>query len=135
MQEAAVDGQHLSGDVARRGQAQESDGRSDFLGLANLQATRDEARQVLDGKAAAQYGALFTELQQAVPDQQLSLTSKVVRAGVTELSGDEARLLVFLDQASVRSASHGSGSTAGAQLSITAKREAGRWRIVSMSSE
>jgi len=91
-------------------------------------ATSAAARQVLVGDAAHQYQVLFRALQQKAGGEQLTLTAKIVSAGVTSLVGDHAELLVFLDQTSTR-ASDGTQSVSAAQLRVAADRTAGTWRI------
>ena len=51
----------------------------------------------------------------------------MVRAGVVSLTGDRARLLVFLDQTAQRAGA--AATTAAAQLSVTAHLVGGHWRI------
>jgi Mce-associated membrane protein len=91
-------------------------------------ATRAAAQQVLVGDAAHQYDVLFAALQKRAGGEKLTLTAKVVSAGVTSLVGDQAELLVFLDQTSTR-ASDGTTSASAAQLRIAAVRNRGAWRI------
>ncbi|WP_167152321.1 hypothetical protein [Streptomyces sp. MBT27] len=90
-------------------------------------ATEQAAKELLGGRAATQYAALFGELRQRAADQQLSLTTHVVRAGVTRLTHDRAELLVFLDQRAQRDKS--AATTAAAQLSVTAQLDNGHWQI------
>jgi Mce-associated membrane protein len=91
-------------------------------------ATHAAARQVLTGDAARQYEVLFRTLQQRAGTEQLTLTAKVVAAGVETLTADHAQLLVFLDQSTTR-ASDGTTSASAAQLRIAAVRRGGVWRI------
>ncbi|MFI6474975.1 hypothetical protein ACIBL5_32505 [Streptomyces sp. NPDC050516] len=93
----------------------------------DTRATEDAAKELLGGRAAGQYAALFGELRQRVADQKLSLTTHVVRAGVTRLTRDTAELLVFLDQRAQRETKP--ATTAAAQLSITARLTDGHWQI------
>ncbi|MFE3185219.1 hypothetical protein ACFXKR_30715 [Streptomyces violascens] len=93
----------------------------------DTRATEDAAKELLGGRAAGQYAALFGELRQRVADQKLSLTTHVVRAGVTRLTHDTAELLVFLDQRAQRDGKP--ATTAAAQLSITAQLADGHWQI------
>ena len=95
---------------------------------ADPAATRAAAQQVLVGDAAHQYDVLFAALQKRAGGEKLTLTAKVVSAGVTSLVGDRAQLLVFLDQTSTR-ASDGTTSASAAQLRIAAVRTGGSWRI------
>ncbi|MCT9090173.1 hypothetical protein N4G70_15040 [Streptomyces sp. ASQP_92] len=89
--------------------------------------TEAAAKELLGGRAAGQYAALFGELRQRAAEQKLSLTTHVVRAGVVRLTGDRAELLVFLDQRSQRDTRP--ATTAAAQLSVTAQLTGGHWQI------
>jgi Mce-associated membrane protein len=91
----------------------------------------DAATKWLTGDAVAQYRTLFKQLQQAAPGQKLTLVTKVVTAGVSALVGDQAQLLVFLDQKSTR-ASDGTSSVAAAQVLIGAEQQDGNWRITEL---
>ncbi|MFJ3697048.1 hypothetical protein ACIPW9_23335 [Streptomyces sp. NPDC090052] len=94
--------------------------------------TAQSARELLAGKAAKQYTALFGQVGKRAKEQKLTLTTQVVRAGVTRLTGSEARLLVFLDQTAQRK-----GRPAGvvaAQLSVTAELRGGNWLITDITA-
>ncbi|WP_441248882.1 hypothetical protein [Kitasatospora sp. McL0602] len=99
---------------------------------ADTGATARAAGELLDGPAAAQYRTLFGQVQQQVVAQRLTLTSRVVRAGVVRLTADQAQLLVFLDQTSQREGK--AATSAAAQLSVTARRQGGHWRIVELKA-
>lgn len=94
--------------------------------------TAQAARDLLGGKAATQYQALFTRIRQQVVQQRLTLTTRVVRAGVESLTADTARLLVFLDQTAQRAGAP--ATTAAAQLTVTARLEDGHWRITDLTA-
>ncbi|WP_371633972.1 hypothetical protein OG693_34230 [Streptomyces sp. NBC_01259] len=94
--------------------------------------TKESAKQLLAGKALQQYAALFGQVEKQAADQKLTLTTHVVRAGVTRLTDDSAHLLVFLDQVYERRGK--TASTAAAQLSVTAQLRDGRWTIVEITS-
>lgn len=96
-------------------------------------ATQRSADQVLTGAASTQYRALFEDVKKQAPRQRLTLTTRVVRAGVIDLMGDTARLLVFLDQQATR-AGKPSGGVAPAQLIVTARLRDGQWRISDLRS-
>jgi Mce-associated membrane protein len=91
-------------------------------------ATRAAAEQLLVGDASSQYATLFQALQAKAPGQQLTLVAKVVDAGVLDLHGNTAQLLVFLDQSSTR-ASDKATSASAAQIVVTAVDQDGHWRI------
>ncbi|MEU4173964.1 hypothetical protein [Streptomyces sp. NPDC026589] len=94
--------------------------------------TRAAAEEVLAGKALQQYATLFGQVERQAADQKLTLTTEVVRAGVTRLTGDSAHLLVFLDQVYERRGR--APTTASAQLTVTAELRDGRWWIVEIGS-
>jgi Mce-associated membrane protein len=91
--------------------------------------TEQAATEVLGGRAASQYRTLFAQVKQRAAAENLTVTTHVVRAGVTRLSGNTAQLLVFLDQDIVR-ADQPNGTAVAAQLSVTARLDAGHWRII-----
>ncbi|MFF8914374.1 hypothetical protein ACF08M_13895 [Streptomyces sp. NPDC015032] len=94
--------------------------------------TKESAKQLLAGKALQQYAALFGQVEKQAADQKLTLTTHVVRAGVTRLTEDSAHLLVFLDQVYEREGRP--ATTAAAQLSVTAELRDGHWTVVEITS-
>ncbi|GGV73903.1 membrane protein [Streptomyces gelaticus] len=94
--------------------------------------TKESAKQLLAGKALQQYAALFGQVEKQAADQKLTLTTHVVRAGVTRLTDDSAHLLVFLDQVYERQGKP--ATTAAAQLSVTARLRDGHWTVVEIAS-
>ncbi|MEE1754031.1 hypothetical protein [Streptomyces sp. SP18CS02] len=98
----------------------------------DTETTRQAARRLLGGKAARQYATLFSQVEQRAAEQRLTLTTHVVRAGVTRLTDRDAHLLVFLDQVAERAGKP--ATTAAAQLSVTAEPHDGHWRIVDITS-
>ncbi|MFI5747850.1 hypothetical protein ACIBBE_18320 [Streptomyces sp. NPDC051644] len=101
-------------------------------GPQDTAGTKESAKQLLGGKALQQYAALFGQVEKQSRDQKLTLTTHVVRAGVTRLSGTGAHLLVFLDQVYERQGKD--PTTAAAQLSVTAELRNGHWQIVDIAS-
>jgi Mce-associated membrane protein len=98
----------------------------------DTQSTAQAARDVLAGHAATQYQSLFAQIREQVASQRLTLTTRVVRAGVVSLTGHRARLLVFLDQTAQRAG--GAATSAAAQLSVTAQYSGGHWRITELTA-
>ncbi|WP_018653205.1 hypothetical protein [Actinomadura flavalba] len=98
-----------------------------------LADTEKAAAEALTGNAAKQYQQILAPVRAQAPAQRLSLTTRVVRAGVTTLEDDRARLLVFLDQQTARAGAP-VGDPAAAQLTVTARRTDGRWRITDIRS-
>ncbi|WP_411091822.1 hypothetical protein [Streptomyces sp. 049-1] len=109
-------------------------------------AAERSARTVLDGRAARQYETLFARVRDDLTEQRVTLSTRAVRTGVIELDGDEARLLVFLDQTSHRGSAKNNAkdsaknnakdatTTAAAQLTVTARLQDDRWRIVDLKA-
>ncbi|CAM5444445.1 Mce-associated membrane protein OS=Streptomyces tendae OX=1932 GN=GUR47_10390 PE=4 SV=1 [Streptomyces tendae] len=95
-------------------------------------AAQRSANTVLDGRAARQYETLFARVRDDLTEQRVTLSTRAVRTGVIELDGDRARLLVFLDQTSHRN--KGKATTAAAQLTVTARLDDDRWRIVDIKA-
>ncbi|MFD0684254.1 hypothetical protein [Actinomadura fibrosa] len=100
---------------------------------ADVGATERAASEVLAGPAARQYRQLFDQVKRQAPAQRVTLTTRVVRAGVVSLTGDTARLLVFLDQTATRAGAP-NGTPAAAQLAVTARRRDGHWTITDLRS-
>lgn len=94
--------------------------------------TARDADELLAGRAREQYRRLFGQIQQRVVAQELTLTTHVVRAGVVRLDGDDATLLVLLDQVTERRGED--PASVGAQLSVTAEKQDGQWRITDLKS-
>ncbi|MFF3729325.1 hypothetical protein ACFYXM_03090 [Streptomyces sp. NPDC002476] len=101
-------------------------------GPRETDATKESAKRYLGGKALQQYAALFGQVEKQARDQELTLTTHVVRAGATRLTGTGAHLLVFLDQVYERRGR--AATTAAAQLSVTAELRGGHWRIVDIAA-
>lgn len=89
------------------------------------------AARVLTGQAAVQYRELSPVLRDAV-SQHLTVVTRVARAGVIDLTGTTARLLIFLDQTATRAATK--STAVSAQLLVTAQLSGGRWRIASIEA-
>jgi Mce-associated membrane protein len=98
----------------------------------DMGTTQRAAQRMLAGQAAAQYRELFPLLLRNVGGQQLTVVSRVVRAGVSYLSADTAQVLVFIDQTATRA--DNKGSSTRAQLAITAHMRGGRWLITGIDA-
>ena len=94
-------------------------------------ATALAARDLLSGTASAQYQTLFADVRGQIGIQRLTVTTRVVHSGVLSLTGDQAQLLVFVNQTAQRQG--GQPSTVTGQLSVTARLVDGRWRISDMT--
>lgn len=99
---------------------------------ANPEATTAAAEEVLDGDARTEYDTLFADLAARAPGQQLVLTARVQSVAVTQLEGDRAEALVFLDQTSQR-ATDQEARISAAQLAVVAERTGSGWTITGLT--
>jgi Mce-associated membrane protein len=100
---------------------------------SNLARTERAAAGYLVEGAVAQYAASFDAAKKAATDQKLIRSTTIRSIGVRDLRDDSARVLVFLDQQTLRTAEN-QQSSAGAYLDITAKKIDGGWKIASMTA-
>ncbi|WP_157357490.1 hypothetical protein [Amycolatopsis nigrescens] len=95
------------------------------------EVTEKAAAEALRGDALNTYNQLFAQVRTLAPQQKLVLTTRVVNSAVQSLTGDDAQLLVFLDQSAVR-ASDNTTNAAASQLSVTAHHQDDRWVITTL---
>jgi Mce-associated membrane protein len=95
---------------------------------ANTGATRQAAQRLLTGPAIRQYDSLFALVQRQAPAEKLVVVTKVTNSGVELLTGDQARVLLFVNQQDTR-AGTSQTSYSGAMLAVTAIRQSGQWKI------
>jgi Mce-associated membrane protein len=95
---------------------------------ANTGTTRQAAQRLLAGPAIGQYNSLFALVQQQAPTEKLVVTTTVTNSGVEMLAGDQARVLIFVNQQDTRVGTS-QATYGGAMLAVTAVRQAGRWKI------
>jgi Mce-associated membrane protein len=94
--------------------------------------TEKAARAVLVGDAMREYEQLFAKVRTQATQQQLVLVSSVRAIAVRELNGDDATLLVFVDQQAVRTGDNGNTSTS-AQLGVVAHRSGAVWQVTGLT--
>lgn len=101
-----------------------------FADPAKASAT---AKSDLTGKAVGQYQQLYKGVQQqAAKSKQFVLTTAVTSAGVEQLQGDTARVLVFSNQ--VLTSPGASPQTYDAMVALTYTRLHGSWKINSIDT-
>ncbi|MGK3203991.1 hypothetical protein [Amycolatopsis sp. MEPSY49] len=100
---------------------------------ANLDRTERAASQVLVGDAVRQYRDQFASARTRAVAEKLVRTTTVRAVGVRSLVGDDASLLLFLDQQTVGQGG-GAPSSSVAQLGVVAKRVDGRWKLASLTA-
>ncbi|MEU4673312.1 hypothetical protein AB0F91_36500 [Amycolatopsis sp. NPDC023774] len=98
---------------------------------ANLDRTTRAAASVLSGPAVGQYHAQFATASKRATDGELIRTTIVRSAGVRTLHGDDATLLLFLDQQTIPPGG-GAPRSSVAQLAVTAHRVDGSWKITGL---
>jgi Mce-associated membrane protein len=89
--------------------------------------TTQAAGRLLTGAAVREYAALFAQIHQQAPRQQLVITTTVSNAGVELLTPDTARVLVFAVESDRKA--NGTPATAGAMLAVNVVRAGGIWKI------
>jgi Mce-associated membrane protein len=100
---------------------------------ANLARTERAAASVLTGDAVRQYRDQFGAARQRATAGKLVRTTTVRAIGVRTLLGDDASLLLFLDQQTL-GPDGGAPQSSVAQLSVTAKRVDGHWKLASLTA-
>ena len=100
---------------------------------ANLARTDRAAADVLVGEAVTQYRDQFALARQRATEKKLIRTTTIRAAGVRSLRGDEASVLLFVDQQTVTPDGGAPQSSVG-QLSVTAKKVDGRWKLSSLTA-
>ncbi|MEV6645874.1 hypothetical protein [Amycolatopsis sp. NPDC051371] len=100
---------------------------------ANLSRTERAASEVLTGDAVKQYRDQFASARTRATAEKLVRTTTVRAVGVRTLVGDDASLLLFLDQQTVTQGG-GAPSSSVAQLAVTAKRIDGRWKLATLTA-
>ncbi|WP_158881334.1 hypothetical protein [Amycolatopsis anabasis] len=79
------------------------------------------------------YNKEFAEVKRLAPEQKMVVTCKVTRSAVILLDGDRAKVLVFVDQTSIRTDKN-EKSAGGSQLSVTTELRDGKWKVTDMDA-
>ncbi|HVW39743.1 MAG TPA: hypothetical protein VHC18_00155 [Amycolatopsis sp.] len=98
---------------------------------ANLDRTDRAAAGVLVDAAVGQYQTAFAAAKQQASEAKLIRTTSIGSAGVQDLHGDTARVLVCLDQQTLNTTTNAQ-SSAPACLQVTARKVDGAWKIASL---
>jgi Mce-associated membrane protein len=99
---------------------------------ADMGRTEQAADHLLTGGAVRQYDALVGQVRAQASRQKLVLTTTVTDGAVEMLQGNRARLLLFADQRSTRTATPATNQAttyAAAMLAVDAVRQGGHWKI------
>lgn len=110
------------------GQVRDAIEKSLSYNYTDLESTARAVKDNLAGRALCEYDQLFGQVKKLAPQESLVLTTRVRDIGVTRLEGDQAMLLVFVDQTTTR-ANQNQTTASGAQFAVRAERQGDRWRI------
>ncbi|WP_158882626.1 hypothetical protein [Amycolatopsis anabasis] len=100
---------------------------------SNLARTERAAAGVLVDAAVGQYRDGFAAAGKQATEQKLVRSTTIRAIGVRELHEDTARLLVFLDQQTLRTTENQQTSSA-AHLDVTARKVDGAWKIANLAA-
>jgi len=110
------------------GQVKDALEKSLSYNYTDMDSTAKAVKDGIAGRASCEYDQLFGQVKKLAPEQKLVLTTRVREIGVTRLEGDQAVLLVFVDQTTTR-ADQNQTTASGAQFNVRAERQGGKWKI------
>ncbi|HEX3792441.1 MAG TPA: hypothetical protein VHW44_31555 [Pseudonocardiaceae bacterium] len=99
----------------------------------NLSKTQSAVQSLLTGDAVCQYNLIFKDVQSQAPSQKLVLSTTVVSSGVEMLDGDDARVLLVVDQHDTRATTN-QVSDSTAAFAVNATRVSGKWKISAINT-
>lgn len=99
-----------------------------------LDKNESDAKAVITGEFAGEFDRVFAPVKQLAPKEQAVLDTAVPAAGVMQLDGDGARLLMMVDQRGTRAGGQPLPPTS-ARLIVEAQRVDGRWKIAKVTPE
>lgn len=100
---------------------------------ADVAKTEKAAQELLTGKAVQQYNKLFALVHEQAPKQKQVLTTTVTDSAVKSLTGDRARLLIFVDQRNTRTDKNETSYSA-AVFAVAAIHTDGKWKIANIDT-
>jgi Mce-associated membrane protein len=101
--------------------------------FARLDANEKAANDVITGGFVENFRQQFARIRDQAPGQQAVVAATVPALAVKMIDGDQAVVVVFLDQ-EARQAGRDKPLLATGRLSITAQRIAGSWKIANAES-
>lgn len=100
----------------------------------NIGKTEQAAKDLLaNDEVRGTYDCLYGEVKRLAPEQKMILTTRVARIAPISLQDEDAELLVFVDQAAVRSGKDKS-NYGGSQLTVSAEQVDGKWKIAEIDA-
>ncbi|QWF79694.1 hypothetical protein [Amycolatopsis sp. CA-230715] len=105
----------------------------------DLGKTKKAANDVLvTDTARDKYNKEFAEVERLAPQQKMVVTVKVTRTAPILIDGDRAKVLVFVDQTSIRTGGDPKAANnkvaGGSQLSVTAQLSGGKWKVADLDA-
>ncbi|WP_079170470.1 hypothetical protein [Mangrovactinospora gilvigrisea] len=104
---------------------------------AKPNATQQAADKWLTGRARSQHATMFRAIRAQGPKLKLLLTTTVTGAGVQQLNGGRARVLIYADQRTVATpakAKSPQSSDAPAAFAADAVKTASGWRLTTLDT-
>lgn len=100
----------------------------------SLDKTEADAKQLITGEFAGEFDRIFAPVKEMAPKEQAVLNTDVPTAGVMQLSGDRARVLMMVDQRGTHTGNQPLPPVT-ARLVVEAQRVDGRWLIAKVTNE
>lgn len=101
--------------------------------FARLDANERAANEVITGAYAETFRQQFARIREQAPGQQAVVVATVPALAVKMIEGDQATVMVFLDQ-EAHQAGRDKPLLATGRLSITAQRVDGSWKVANAES-
>jgi Mce-associated membrane protein len=95
-----------------------------------LDANERAAGEVVTGRYRDEFAKTFADVRRSAPEQKLVLTTTVLLAGVTVLTGERAEVIATMDLAAVRDTTP---YNSPGRVRVVATRVDGRWKIAEMT--
>lgn len=100
----------------------------------NMARTERAASEFLTGAAVNQYQGLFAAAKAQAISRKLVRATSIGSVGVQDLSGDHARLLVFLGQQTLTTTTDQQASSTAA-VEVLSRKINGRWKIEDLTAQ
>lgn len=101
--------------------------------FSRLDADEKAANEVITGPFVQNFRQQFARIRELAPPQQAVVVATVPAAAVKVLDGDQAVVMVFIDQ-QARQGGQAKPLLATGRLSVTAHRVNGSWKIANVES-
>lgn len=100
----------------------------------NIAKTQNAAKDLLlNDDVRNKYNSLMGEVERLAPQQKMVVTVKVTRSAVIKLEGDQARVIVFVDQTATRT-DQNQTSSGSSQLWVNMQYSGGKWKVLGLDT-